>query len=226
MNAPNNRLQDVAGLLARLQTPADDADQLATQEIGRRMRAGESVYVLDVDDPDGLTALRLAKAGAHVVATDASLDNGLLDEAARTLELGHRVTVLPMDLAESRNWPELPNAPFDLVTCHHAISRLPFSEGRALLRRLLQQTRIGGRILVSAFGLHSDLGDHYPAAEDPVRDRFAPLDRAYAAQIDLHDPLCLYSERELFLLLFDAGASVLKTYTTTHGNVRAVAVRV
>jgi hypothetical protein len=38
--------------------------------------------------------------------------------------------------------------------------------------------------------------------------------------------VCLYSERNLFLLLLEAGASVLRTLTTTYGNVKAVAVRV
>ena len=38
--------------------------------------------------------------------------------------------------------------------------------------------------------------------------------------------VCLYSERNLFMLLLEAGASVLRTLTTTHGNVKAVGVRV
>lgn len=38
--------------------------------------------------------------------------------------------------------------------------------------------------------------------------------------------MCLYSERNLFLLMLDVGASVLRTMTTTYGNVKGVAVRV
>ena len=49
---------------------------------------------------------------------------------------------------------------------------------------------------------------------------------ALIKKYDITGQVCLYSERNLFMLLLNAGASVLRTMTTTHGNVKAVAVRV
>ena len=47
-----------------------------------------------------------------------------------------------------------------------------------------------------------------------------------AEKYGIKQKVCLYSERDLFMLLLDAGASVLRTLTTTYGNVKAVAVRI
>ena len=47
-----------------------------------------------------------------------------------------------------------------------------------------------------------------------------------AKKYGIAGPVCLYSERNLFMLLLEAGASVLRTMTTTYGNVKGVAVRV
>jgi len=47
-----------------------------------------------------------------------------------------------------------------------------------------------------------------------------------AKKYGLHHPVCLYSERNLFMLLVEAGGSVLRTLTTTYGNVKGIAVRV
>ncbi|MDP3440634.1 MAG: hypothetical protein Q8R95_13635, partial [Azonexus sp.] len=79
---------------------------------------------------------------------------------------------------------------------------------------------------LSILGLHSELGDGYADAEVPVEQRFAKLSPALIKKYGITNEVCLYSERNLFMLLLDAGASVLRTLTTTHGNVKAVAVRV
>ena len=59
-----------------------------------------------------------------------------------------------------------------------------------------------------------------------VEDRFSNLSPAMIKKYNIKGKVCLYSERNLFLLLLEAGASVLRTLTTTYGNVKAVAVRV
>ncbi|MFZ1444919.1 MAG: hypothetical protein WAS49_05520, partial [Candidatus Dechloromonas phosphoritropha] len=59
-----------------------------------------------------------------------------------------------------------------------------------------------------------------------VEQRYAPLTPAIAERYGIEGAVCLYSERNLFMLLLEAGASVLRTMTTTHGNVKGVAVRV
>ena len=88
------------------------------------------------------------------------------------------------------------------------------------------QLKIGGKLYLSILGLHSELGDGYAGAERILSERFCELDPRMAAKYDIPGPVCLYSERNLFTLLLEAGASVLRTFTSTHGNVKGIAVRV
>jgi hypothetical protein len=74
--------------------------------------------------------------------------------------------------------------------------------------------------------MHSELGDHYAGSELAVEARFCELDPGMALKYGIKDPVCLYSERNLFMLLLEAGGSVLRTFTTTHGNIKGIAVRV
>ncbi|MCL2636215.1 MAG: hypothetical protein FWD50_06260, partial [Betaproteobacteria bacterium] len=97
---------------------------------------------------------------------------------------------------------------------------------RIALRQLLLRLRIGGKLYLSTLGLHSELGDGYPGLDLPIEERFTHLSPALAAKYELDEPVCLYSERNLFMLLLEVGASVLRTRTTTYGSVKGVAVRV
>ena len=103
---------------------------------------------------------------------------------------------------------------------------MPYPEARRIVRRLLLKLKIGGKIYVSVLGLHSELGDGYAGRETLVESRFGDLAAPLAAKYDIAGPVCLYSERNLFMLLLEAGASVLRTLTTTHGSVKGIAVRV
>jgi hypothetical protein len=120
----------------------------------------------------------------------------------------------------------LPGQPFDVIVVRRGLCGLPYADASRVVRQLLFKLRIGGKLFVTITGLHSELGDAYPDAERPVAERYAELAPAMAARYDLHGPVCLYSERDLFMLLLDAGASVLRTMTTTYGSVQGVAVRI
>jgi hypothetical protein len=91
---------------------------------------------------------------------------------------------------------------------------------------LLLRLRIGGKLYLSILGLHSELGQGYAGAETPIDQRFAPLSPALVKKYGIQGEVCLYTERNLFMLLLEAGASVLRTLTTTYGNVKGIAVRV
>ena len=86
--------------------------------------------------------------------------------------------------------------------------------------------KIGGKLYISVLGLHSELSEGYAASEATIDQRYAELAPSLARKYNIHQPVCLYTERNLFMLLLEAGASVLRTLTTTHGNVKGVAVRV
>lgn len=86
--------------------------------------------------------------------------------------------------------------------------------------------KIGGKLYISLLGLHSELSEGYADRELTIDQRFAELSPALAEKYDIRQPVCLYSERNLFALLLEVGASVLRTLTTTYGNVKGIAVRV
>jgi 2-polyprenyl-3-methyl-5-hydroxy-6-metoxy-1,4-benzoquinol methylase len=200
---------------------------LAVQETIKRIRAGEQVSALQVDCGDALLGLRLARAGAQVLAVDQSAAAGArLIAAAQGLGLGDGFRFQAWYSRACADTTPLPGAPFDIVGCPHLLSHLPYAEAHTLLRRLALMCKIGGKLFISAYGVHSELSEAYPDEHRPVRQRFSPLAPAIASKYGLFDSLCLYSERDLFLLLFEAGLSVVKTFTTTHGNVKAIAVRV
>jgi len=228
MNAPSKRgefggRKDWLDLIGET---GDVLENLAVEEVLRRTRMGETVHALDIDCAHSGLFLRLAEAGARVTAVDADDLHVPVADAAAAHTVGERVRFLRHSLGELRTAAAPPGAPFDLIVVHRSLPFLPFADAEAVLRRLAGWLKIGGKLYVSAFGKHSELGDHYPHAGHFVQQRFAELEPAVAHKYGIAGPVCLYSERDLFLLLFEAGASVLRSFTTTHGNVKAVGVRV
>lgn len=228
MNAPSKR-GEAAGRkdwIDLISETGDALERLAVEEVLRRARMGETVHALDIDCAHSGLFLRLAQAGAQVTAVDGDDLEMAVADAAAAHSAADRVRFLRHSLGELQAAAVPAGAPFDLIVVHRSLPFLNFADAEAVLRRLAGWLKIGGKLYVSAFGKHSELGDHYPHASHFVQQRFAELEPAVAGKYGIAGPVCLYSERDLFLLLFEAGASVLKTFTTTHGNVKAVGVRV
>ena len=233
MNAPQNvsnqrtASDSPKNWLELISQPTDELEQLALLEAGKKSRAGAPVAMLQVDCGNALLGLRLAKNGATVLAVDSDPATGLpLKEAALALGVTQNFRYQIWDASHCLDTTPLPGAPFDIVACPHSLSHLAYTHAHTLLRRLALMTKIGGKLFISAYGLHSELGEDYAGESERVRDRFSALSPSIADKYGIHQPVCLYSERDLFLLIFEAGLSVVKTFTTTHGNVRAIAVRV
>lgn len=195
-------------------------DALILQEVDRRRRAGAPVSVLDSDCGRGELAVRLAQAGAQVTAL-VDQEQGSLGRTSRAL----LETDLPIRFL-ARGSEQLPGAPFDLVLCRRSLPFLRYADAVRHVARLNAMLKIGGKLYVATFGLHSLLGDAYPDADKSVQQRFAPLPDALAQRYGIAGPICLYTERDLFVLLFEAGNGVLKSFTTTHGSVKVIGVRV
>ena len=58
------------------------------------------------------------------------------------------------------------------------------------------------------------------------REAAASAIKELAARYGIEGPLCLYSERNLFMLLMECGAAVLKTSSSALGHVRGIAARI
>lgn len=208
-----------------LETCSDELERLVLEEVHRRRRSGETVSALVLPVGHGELALELARLGCGVTGVDAAPFEEELAAKATAAKLACPLIFVPMNGLASP--PEtVPGEPFDIVFCRRGLCSMPYGQARQVVRKLLQKLKIGGKLYISILGMHSELGDHYPGNEKPIEDRFCELEPGMAKKYGIDHPVCLYSERNLFMLLLEAGGSVLRTFTTTHGNVKGVAVRV
>lgn len=207
-----------------LETGTDELERLVFEEVVKRRRFGNTVRGLVI--PAGICDLvpAMAKLDCKVTAADEPALEKAIQGRALAAGVADNVNFFPSHLHQL---PEVvTDQPFDLVVCRRGLCSVPYDEARTLIHRLLLQLKIGGKLYVSLLGLNSELGDDYPGREQLLADRFCLLAPEMAAKYEIHRPVCLYSERNLFSLLLESGASVLRTFTSTHGNVKGVAVRV
>ncbi len=210
--------------LGPLESGTDELERLSLEEVVRRARFGASPACFIIPAGRGSLACDMARLGATVVAADQA--DCEQDIVGRALAGGFRDEIRFTEAA-FENFPDtLPDQPFDIIFCRRGLSNLPYYEAAKLIRHLLSKLKIGGKLYLSLLGKHSELGDGYPDSDKFVAERFAQLNPALAKKYGITNPLCLYSERDLFILLLEAGGSVLRTFTSTHGNVKGVAVRV
>lgn len=207
-----------------LETGVDELERYALEECVKRQRLDHRVSVLVIADKRCELAPKFAQLGADVLIAD--LPEYTMEIEGRILASGLRdqIAFLPTTL---QTLPEvLAGQPFDIIYIRRGITGLRHAEAREVIRSLKQRLRIGGKLYLSLLGLHSELGQGYAGAEQPLDQRFAPLSPTLSEKYGIRQPVCLYSERNLFMLLLEAGVSVLLTLTTTYGNIKGIGVRV
>lgn len=206
------------------ETGNDELERLALEETARRQRVDRSVSVLIMPAGRCELAARFARLGAQVTVADSADQQKEIE--GRILAAGQQDAVrflpctlpAPPDAAEARS--------YDIIVLRRGLCSQDYAASRQTIRQLMQRLKIGGKLFISILGLHSELGEGYGGSEQSLYERFSKLSPAMAKKYGIAGPVCLYSERDLFLLLLESGASVLRTMTTTWGNVKAVAVRV
>ena len=194
--------------------PTCELDQWALREIQKRHRSGEPVSAAAFGVGAHEQALRMAEAGARV------------------LEFSDAVGPAHVNIV---HWPAnavveadavLPLEPFDLILSQRTFNTVRYEQARREIRRLLLRLKIGGKLFISLYGIHSELGDDYADGDKLVNERFAAIAPALAERYGFGGPVCLYSERNLFSLLMEAGGAVIKTSTSALGHVRGIAARI
>lgn len=205
-------------------TGADELERYALEECVKRQRVDRRVSILVLPDKRGELAVKFARLGAQVVICDDAPLKGSIEGRILAAGLRDEITFAPGTLNDLQSG--LPGEPFDIIVVRRGLCRMPYAEARDIVRQLIRKLRIGGKLYVSVLGLHSELGHDYADSEVPIERRFASLAPELAEKYAIPGPVCLYTERNLFLLLLEAGASVLRTLTTTYGNIKGIAVRV
>ncbi|HEX6734127.1 MAG TPA: class I SAM-dependent methyltransferase [Azonexus sp.] len=205
-------------------TGNDENERLALEECAKRQRVDRRVSALVIPAGRCGLASKFARLGAGVTVGDVAAVQRESENRILAAGLQDNIRFVPLDLA---NLPvDPPGEPYDIIILRRGLCSMPYAEARGIIRQLLLKLKIGGKLYVSILGLHSELGEGYPGGELPIDQRFTKLSPALARKYGIEQPVCLYTERNLFMLLLEAGASVLRTLTTTYGNVKGVAVRV
>lgn len=207
-----------------LEAGADVLERYALEECNKRHRFDERVSVLILPDKRCEMSVKFARLGAQVVVADHPELQQEIEGRILAAALRDEILFAPCALPDLPEDPQ--GEPFDIIIIRRGLCALPYDEARRVVRKLLLKLKIGGKLYISVLGLHSELSEGYAASDSNIEQRFAKLSPALAEKYGIRDPVCLYTERNLFMLLLEAGASVLRTLTTTYGNVKGVAVRV
>lgn len=194
---------------------ADDLDLMAIEWV----RSLSSPFAIDVACGAGGQAFRLAQAGATVVATDIADMTQIIDSASTGLP--GRVVFVQLDM---RCLDQLQvELPADVIVCQRAIHYLSFSAAIGVVAQMARLLAPGGRLYLSASGIHSELADGYVGRDAPVEARYARLALAMREKHGIRSPVCLYSEDDLSRLLIAGGFAVESIFSSAFGNIKAVA---
>ena len=193
----------------------DDLDAMALRHAGWLCNP----YAIDIACGAGGQAVRLAMAGAAVLAVDiADLEQAVMGAAALK---GVCVTFMRADL-RALNVLESDQLA-DLIVCQRAIHYLPYADAVDSLTAMRRLLSSAGRLYLSASGIESELGLGYAGADAPVATRYAELSADMRTKHDIHGPVCLYSESDMQALLIDSGFAVETLFSSEFGNIKAVA---
>lgn len=206
-----------------LQTCSDELERLALEEVHKRRPALGRISALILPVGKGELALEMVKLGCQVTGCD---EAGYEREfKGRALSAG-KADAVSFIAGSMEELPADLGGPYDIIYLRRGLCSLPYPAARQALKHLIPKLKIGGKLYLSVLGMHSELGERYQGSDRPIEDRFCHLDPGMAAKYGIEQPVCLYTERNLFMLLLESGGSVLRTFTTTHGSVKGVAVRV
>ena len=226
----HERIQAASGLSPFCPTDYGDLTQQFIREFNARSHGVPPPHCLFIDIEEGGDALRLiSRQGneSHRILRDSCGCFGNASCSSRQKlprpdgKSGCQVFLAP---TPGEDDPEA--TPYDLVMSCHSISFISNPRAVCFLENLRHRVRPGGMLFISAFGRYSVLGEHYPAAGEPIATRFASLHDNTVFRLAPETRLCLYGERDLCTTLFEAGWSVLRSSTTTENNVLALAIRV
>lgn len=160
----------------------DNLDRMALDRI-RVLARERRPFALDVTCGAGGQALRMAMAGARVLAFDIAPLEEVFRESLH--EASENASNGPLDV-EFCQWDmrELPSSPAgsleekaDVIVCQRAVHYLPFDEALRAVSAMGRCLAPGGEPHLSASGMGSELSSGYAAKDIPLSQRFAPLSR-------------------------------------------------
>ena len=196
---------------------ADALDEAALDFISQSRK---SVTALEIGCGVGAQSVRMARAGANVLANDIE-DYGA--EISRRAEESGMSAKLNFIQADARKLVAGLEEPIDVLFCQRSIHYMPYADALTLLRTGRRLMRSCCRLFISFSGLESELGTQYPAGDVPVFSRLYLLSEKQRDTHQILAPICLYRAEEAVELVSGANFKILKCWTSDFGNVKVIA---
>ena len=174
---------------------------------------------IDLGCGKGIQGVRLGMMGFETVIYDIEHMPNLIEEVRKLYPLC-KIKKIRADLQNIKAdfFPQ----GIDICYSQRFIHYLRFNDAVLLLKKVFANMRPGGRLFISASGLHSEIGKAHPQCNLAVSERFAKIERVMADKHDIHAPICPYSESELVELCRAAGFALIAADTSEFGNVKAI----
>jgi Methyltransferase domain len=208
----------------------DDLDMEASKFVTQRVQRFGTREVVGVDFGCGLGAqsVRFALSGANVYAID----------LADTADVIQQLYGSEISAGNSRGEPgqiffvqtDIRDFDFasiqtgaDFFYSQRALHYLRFQDAKKLLMQLRAISKVNTRLFIGVSGLDSPLGRNYAGRSQPIRDRFAPL--SLDEEVRKHQilqPVSLYTESDLALLLLEAGFCEVRLWRSEFGNIKGI----
>ncbi len=196
-----------------------------TDDLDKRMlehlRGKDKPKVLDLGSGAGGQSIRMAEAGASVLAIDVY---DFSEEFANyRTKRSWSEDVLKFILADVSDLPNLlAGEEFADVSMQRTLHYLPYNEAFKLLTFL--RMIVQDKLFISVTGMDSAVGENYSGRDLPINERFVKLSPVEADIFQIQAPVCLYRQEEFIILLERAGWKVEDIWQSAFGNLKAVCV--
>ncbi len=193
---------------------ADDLDKLCLE----RVRNLSHPHVWDLGCGAGGQSLRLAQAGASVLAVDGyDFSAQFAHLMKENPQLKSPISFVQSDIA---SFSDKTHSAVDCVLFQRTIHYLPYQEASKVLKKLASVTK--DSLYISVTGIDSAVGEGYAGKEVAIRDRFFALNAVQAEKFLISQPVCLYTPAEYTALLTESGWKIDQLWESAFGNIKAV----
>lgn len=194
---------------------ADDLDKILLTVIGQTTNPS----VIDLGCGAGGHSLRLLAAGAVVTAIDKhDLSYQIKSEIEKRGLTSENFEYIHGDITGLKDLVR--NQKFSHAYCQRTIHYLKYFDALVLLKTLYEI--VEKNLYISVTGTDSQIATNYPHINTSLHSRFSTLHPVQAEIFGIHEPVCLYSEKEFEQLLQESGWKIERIWKSAFGNVKAI----
>ncbi|NDA63122.1 MAG: methyltransferase domain-containing protein [Chitinophagia bacterium] len=197
---------------------ADAHEALLCAEIRNAVDAGQSITVLDLACGIGATSVRLAQAGAHVIAID------LNPKTKAILEKSAQSSHIQFVQADIRQLPKFVHEQkFDYILFQRALDCMPGSDGIQMLRHIEKMLKRRGRLYLTVSSPEADYAIGYDGTSKSLKERFDKLSPHFQAMHHFFRPICMWHKAELASVLKRQDWKIVSHYLSKSGSNKVIA---